>query len=131
MGFKYSCFISYRHGQFELTKTFVEQLYTALSGELETMVDKDVGVYIDKQRLLPGYFYNEDLAKAICQSICMLVVYSPSYEESDYCKREFEAMYRLQQQRFGLLGVANPESGMIIPVIFRGVLDDLPERMRG
>lgn len=90
MPFKYACFISYPHGQYELMKSFIEQLKKALNNYLEPLLDEEV--YIDVDRLEPGYHYNEALAKAICQSICMIVVYSPKYERHSYCLREYQAM---------------------------------------
>jgi hypothetical protein len=126
MAFKYSCFISYCHGQYELTKGFIEQLKQALKAELEPLLDEEV--YIDEERLKPGYRYNEALAKAICQSICMIVVYSPRYERHEYCGREFAGMEILEQTRRQMLGQVVPASGFIIPVIFRGEAD-LPPRI--
>jgi TIR domain len=127
MPFKYACFISYCHGQFELTKSFVQQLKVALKAELEPMLDEEV--YIDEERLKPGFNYNEELAKAICQSVCMIVIYSPRYERHLYCLREFAAMELIEESRRRLL---NPElahgRGFIIPIIFRGN-DDLPIRI--
>jgi TIR domain len=127
MAFKYACFISYCHGQHELVKGFVDQLKTALKAELETLIDEDI--YIDDERLKPGHPYNEDLAKAICQSVCMVVVYMPKYERHEYCIREFEGMRLLAQKRRQLLGVVNDTRDFIIPVILRGD-DDIPERIR-
>jgi len=124
MPFKYACFISYCHGQYELTKSFIEQLKLALKAELEPLLDEEV--YIDEERLKPGYRYNEALAYAICQSVCMIVVYSPRYERHPYCGREFTGMEVLEEARQKLLG--SGARGFIIPVIFRGEAD-LPARI--
>jgi TIR domain-containing protein len=87
-------------------------------------------LYIDEERLLPGYHYNEELARAICESVCMVVVYSPRYERQEYCTREFEAMEQLEKRRGVLLGKAvDPAHGFIIPIILRGD-DDIPERIK-
>lgn len=118
MAFKYACFISYCHGQHELIKGFIDQLRGALKGELETLLDEEV--FIDEERLKPGYEYNEALARAICESVCMIVVYSPRYIRHAYCIREYEAMKRLEDRRRALLGPAAHGRGFIIPIIFRG-----------
>ena len=81
MGFRYACFVSYCHGQHELMKGFIDQLKTALKAELELLMNEEL--YIDEERLSPGYRYNEELARAICQSVCMIVVYSPKYERQE------------------------------------------------
>lgn len=129
MPFRYACFISYCHGQSELTKTFIEQLKDALNNHLDPYLDEKV--YIDKERLQPGSPYNEALAKAICESICMIVVYSPKYEWHSYCLREYQAMERIEKERMRLLGGrAISERGMIIPLIFRGKIEDLPPKIK-
>jgi hypothetical protein len=116
--FKYACFVSYCHGQYELMTSFIDQLKSALDAYLDPLLDE--GVFIDTGRLLPGYKYNETLAQAICQSVCMVVVYSPKYERHDYCVREYEAMVKLEGSRRALLGAAGQGRGFIIPVILRG-----------
>jgi|LGVF01.1.fsa_nt_gb hypothetical protein len=129
MSFRYACFISYCHGQSELTKTFIEQLKDALKNYLDPYLDEEV--YIDKERLQPGFLYNEALAKAICESICMIVVYSPKYEQHSYCLREYQAMEHIEKKRMQLLGErAISERGMIIPIIFRGKIEDLPPKIK-
>jgi hypothetical protein len=126
-GFKYACFVSYCHGQYDLVKSFIDQLKAALKAELDTLLDEEL--YIDEERLKPGFLYNEELAKAICQSVCMIVVYSPRYERHEYCVREYEAMTRLEDTRRALLGPAAHGQGFIIPVILRGG-EDIPDRIR-
>jgi hypothetical protein len=126
-GFKYACFVSYCHGQFDLVKTFIDQLRSALESELETLLDEPV--YIDEKRLQPGFQYTNELAAAICQSVCMLVVYFPRYASHDYCVREFEAMAQLEQSRRALLGAGGLGQGFIIPVILRGA-DNVPKRIK-
>lgn len=128
MAFKYACFISYCHGQHALVKGFMDQLKSALKAKLEPLLDEEV--YIDEERLQPGYSYNEELAKAICQSVCMVVVYSPKYERHEYCVREFEGMEQLQKKRRQLLGdAADTARVFIIPIVLRGD-DDVPDRIK-
>ena len=127
MAFKHACFISYCHGQHDLIKGFIDQLKSALKAELETLLDEDV--YIDEERLKPGYKHEESLTRAICESVCMIVVYSPRYERHEYCMREYEAMVKLEEGRRKLLGPAGRGRGFIIPVILRGG-DDVPPRIR-
>ena len=67
--FKYACFVSYCHGQYALVKGFIDQFKTALKAELEPFLDEEV--FIDEDRLKPGFKYDEALAQAICQSACM------------------------------------------------------------
>lgn len=124
MPLQYSCFISYCHGEGELMRRFIEDLTTALKSYLEPFFDEKI--YIDEERLEPGYFYNETLATALCQSVCMIVVYVPKYERHSYCLREFEAMERIELRRKQVTKLGR-DKGMIIPIILRG---SPPEKIR-
>lgn len=119
MPIKYSCFISYCHGQHELMQQFIKELTEALKSYIEPYLVEPV--YIDEDRLKPGYLFNEALAEALCQSVCMIVVYSPTYEDRPYCLREYAAMEELQAKRSKMMGrMTGRERGMIIPIVFRG-----------
>jgi hypothetical protein len=126
---KYSCFISYRHPQneYDLTKSFVEDLKTALKTYLGPLMSLDV--FIDEERLKPGYLFKEALAEAICQSVCLIVVYTPKYfdESATYCAREYKAMLQLEVERKQF--VPNRKIGFIIPVVFRGP-NEIPSELK-
>lgn len=126
-GFKYACFISYSHGQQDLVKGFIDQFKAALKAYLEPFMDEEV--YVDVDRLKAGFKYNEALAQAICQSVCMVVIYSPVYERRTYCGREYEAMERLEAKRLGVLAGTGSSKGLIIPVVLRG-FKQLPARIQ-
>jgi hypothetical protein len=83
------------------------------------------------ERLTPGDSFNEGIAKAICESVCMIVVYSPLYERSKYCLREFLAMEKIEEKRKELLKEKyNKTKRMIIPLILRGDINNLPSRIK-
>jgi len=122
MEFKYSCFISYRHGQYEMAKYIINELHEALCSEIELNVS-DKPVFVDWERLRGGDFYNEQLATALCQSACMIVVFTGVYfdRKHTYCTREFKAMEYLESKRLSLLGRSpDKQHGLIVPIVFRG-----------
>ena len=130
MAIKYSCFISYRHGQSQLAERIINDLYQALTNELELFTDKEI--YVDRERLKGGDFYKEELAKAICESVCMIVVFTPTYfdKQSPFCAREFKAMEKLEEARLKVVEkFTGKKSGFIIPIIFRGE-KSLPDSIR-
>jgi hypothetical protein len=117
MPFQHSCFVSYRHTQVDI----VQELVKSLKTELSRWVDLDV--YIDKERLKGGDFYNAELAKALCESVCLIVVYTPTYfsSKNTYCAREFKAMETLEKQRLEKLDlIGGDKHGLIIPIVYRG-----------
>jgi len=123
MPIRYSCFISYRHGQRKLAERIINDLTEALASELEVWVNNDEEVYVDRDRLKGGDFYNESLAEALCESVCMIMIFTPNYfsPEHTFCAREYKAMEKLEEQRFQAMGGrAENKRGLIIPIVFRG-----------
>ena len=130
MPFKYSCFISYRHGQRKMAERIINDLSDALASELELWLEQEV--YVDRERLKGGDFYNEALATALCESVCMIMIFTPTYFSSDhtFCAREYKAMEKLEEQRFlAIGGQTDKKRGLIIPIVFRGE-DSLPKEIK-
>ena len=133
MSFKYSCFISYRHGQRATAEVLVDNLYKVLAGEISLWLNEDV--FLDRDRLRGGDFYNEALSRALCQSVCMIVLFTPIYFDTEftYCAREYLAMEQLERYRLSLLGnLSVQEHGLILPVVCRGreLLPDFIRKQR-
>jgi hypothetical protein len=127
----HACFISYRHpcdaGNREAK--IIEQVIKAISDHIQ-MYTHEHKVFFDKQRLVPGYQYDERLAEAICRSACMVIVYWPAYLESAYCRKEMEAMLEIERRRRAVLGDALHGCRLFIPFILRGDCDHLPAEIR-
>lgn len=103
MPFEYPCFISYRHAKYEQNVSRLKNIVESLASKLEERVESEV--YRDEERLKGAAFYNEALAAALCKSVCMIALYSPTYFSSrhTFCSREFKAMQDLEQKRLGAL----------------------------
>lgn len=127
--FQHACFISYRHGQSEVKRRFLEQFSRALSDELELLRNQEP--FVDMQRLQGGDFFNQGLARALYGSATFVLVYQPNYFDLNhpYCAREYRAMCALEKERLSQL--PNPEDrdhGLIVPVILRGP-NGLPDEL--
>ncbi|MBN2089215.1 toll/interleukin-1 receptor domain-containing protein [candidate division KSB1 bacterium] len=99
---------------------FVDDLYEALHNEVLLLTGMDV--FLDKTRLAGGEFYNVKLAKSLCQSICLIMIFTPQYFSTNhpYCAREYKAMELLEKARLKNINNNNlPTSGYIIPIILR------------
>jgi hypothetical protein len=131
MSFEYACFISYRHHeQSLLAEKFISDLSSALRNELALMIEEDL--YLDRERMRGGTFFNPSLARALCKSVCMIVIYTPTYfsKTHPYCAREYRAMEHLEQLRLAKLDrTFSRECGLIIPIVLRGEAS-LPEDIR-
>ena len=131
MVFEWACFISYPHAGGDMVKNFAEQLARALENEIGAYF-ADQPVFMDKQRINAGFDYNHELSKAICKSVCMIVVYVPAYQEKTYCLREFLAMEAIADKRRQLLGPDYKGTHrMIIPFLLRGDPKNLPPKIHG
>ncbi len=118
-GFKWACFVSYRHGQGDLLKDFIEELSKALTNRLGFM-GMALEVFVDKDRLNPSYSVTPGLAEAICRSVCMIVVYNNGYfdKNNPFCAREFCAMVELEDERLRANNI-DPKLNLIIPIMIR------------
>jgi hypothetical protein len=120
MPFQYSCFISYRHTAEYKGKAYTRKIVEDLKAELELRVTHEV--YRDAERMKGAEFYQETLASALCKSICMVVLYWPTYfsQEHTFCSREFRAMEELEKKRLQLLDdEAERQNGLIVIIALR------------
>lgn len=109
-------------------KRFSEEFNKALSDELEPYMDEKI--YIDSQRLLPGYQYNSALARAICESVCMVAVIVPKYFEHEYCVKELATMEAIENERRSCMTEnVLVYRGLIIPVVLRGTSEYFPDKI--
>jgi hypothetical protein len=137
MSFQYFCFISHPvikdpdDNPNQLMRSFLDELREALQTHLGFYTDKKV-VYLAERDMSPGVHFNKRLGQALCRSVCWIVVYSPIYDEREYCQREYAAMEKLEEMRKQVLQRHLPpgdaekfeERGMIIPILLKGKLPD-------
>lgn len=108
---------------------FVEEFKQALSSSIEPYMD--IEPFIDYEQLGPGYRYNDALAQAICESICMVSIVVPKYFKRGYCIQELVTMEKIQKIRTNKIGQHALENrGLIIPIVLRGKVENLPEKMK-
>jgi hypothetical protein len=117
MPFRHACFISYRHLKEALGQKFIDQFSRALSSEIELYFTEE-RIFIDRDDLEPGAEIDPAIASELCASVCMVLVYIPSYVSKTrlYCAVEYKAMEtieRLRRERSG------KRDGFIIPVVLR------------
>ena len=130
MAFKWSCFISYRVGKGALASGIVKDFYEKLPNEVE--LQSEGGIYLSQAELNPGNVLDPTLADELCQSACMIVLFTGAYfsTKHPYCTREYLAMLDLETRRLAKLGVSvSKKNGLIVPVVLRN-LDQMPAEMK-
>jgi hypothetical protein len=117
--FRYACFISFPPPQGNIIRPAVEELREDLLGEIQDQIDKDV--FVDFGRLEKRY--DEAVAIALCESSCMIMVYTQRYFDPAnlFCAREFRAMEMLEKERLQAMNLEpSKDHCLIIPIAVRG-----------
>ena len=126
MAIRYGCFFSYAHGRHELMQRFKATLADALRCYLEPYFDNEDELFVDTEQLGGGDDLDAKIARAMCESVCMVLIYTPKYEAHPYTRREFAAMRALEAERGRWYRLP---SQLIIPVIMTRHPDRLPEQI--
>jgi hypothetical protein len=111
---RYGCFFSYAHGRYELMNKFKGALADALRCYLEPYFDTEDELFIDTEQLGGGDDLDSRIARAMCESVTMILIYTPKYEAHAYTRREYAAMQQLEAERSAWYPMP---SHLIIPVI--------------
>jgi len=114
MAIRYGCFFSYAHGKHDLMNRFKSTLADALRCYLEPYFDDEDELFIDSEQLGGGDDLDSKIARALCESVCMVLIYTPKYEAHGYTRREYAAMRLIEEERSSWYPLP---SHLIIPVI--------------
>jgi len=126
MAIRYGCFFSYAHGRHELMQRFKATLADALRCYLEPYFDNEDELFVDVEQLGGGDDLDRKIARAMCESVCMVLIYTPKYEAHAYTRREYAAMRQLEAERSKWYTLP---SRLIIPVIMTQHPDGLPPQI--
>lgn len=114
MAIRYGCFFSYAHGQHDLMIKFKTALADAMRCYLEPYFDTEAELFVDHEQLGGGDDIDQKIARAMCESVAMIMIYTPKYEAHPYTRREYAAMQQLEAERSKWYPMP---SHLIIPVI--------------
>ena len=128
MAIRYGCFFSYAHGRYALMNRFKRALSDAIRCYLEPYFDNENELFIDTEQLGGGDDIDRRIARAMCESVAMIMIYTPKYESHAYTRREFAAMQLLEAERSQWYELP---SRLIIPVIMTRHPDHLPAQVAG
>jgi len=126
MAIRYGCFFSYAHGKHELMQRFKGALIDALRCYLEPHFDNEEELFVDTEQLGGGDDLDRKIARALCESVCMILIYTPKYEAHAYTRREYAAMQLIEQERSQWYAMP---SHLVIPVIMTQHPERLPPQI--
>lgn len=134
MGFEYSCFISYRHGDISAC---VQKLKDDIESQLRSHVNKPLPVYLDTTRNKTGDPLDATLAQKVCKSMVFVMAYEPTYfsDESVWCTQELVAFLghekrRLDEIKKKVPGVSLTDYHQLVPVAFKkNAYSKIPEKI--
>lgn len=126
MAIRYGCFFSYAHGRHELMQRFKATLADALRCYLEPYFDDESELFVDTEQLGGGDDLDRKIARAMCESVCMIMIYTPKYEAHPYTRREYAGMRQLEAERSRWYTLP---SHLVIPVIMTHHPDGLPSQI--
>ncbi len=140
MAFEYATFISYRNSRSRkngLLDTFAREL-AALERCVDAHLFEDISkndnqhqVFLDKEIITSGDWICDEIAKGINKSVCWIIVFTRSYLGGSYfCASELCGMLNVYEHRKQRLEA--PElTNLVIPLLFRGEIGDLPSHLQG
>ncbi|MBY0556742.1 MAG: toll/interleukin-1 receptor domain-containing protein [Burkholderiaceae bacterium] len=128
MAIRHGCFFSYAHGHHAYMSRFKNDLIEALACYLEPHFDNEEELFVDSAQLGGGDDLDQKIARALCESVCMIVIYTPKYEAHGYTRREYAAMQLIEAERSSWYRLP---SHLIIPVIMTRHPVGLPPQIAG
>lgn len=128
MTFAHACFISYHHSDDRNTQRFLEQFRAALESYFDQRLS--LKVYLDTDRLKPGFKYNVAITKALRESTCLIAILSPLYFKSEYCRREYVFMQQIETKRRQDTGAPPETHSLVIPLLVWGAEKQVPQEIR-
>lgn len=139
--FEYALFVSYRHSRQEqngLVSTFARELAEALERNIDTYLFEDIGrerntsqIFLDEQVIPGGNWIIREISEGLYRSVCWVFIFTRHYlRGSLYCASELKGMVDIQKLRKELLGNEFNDN-LIIPVLLRGDVGDMPAALQG
>ena len=95
-GYQFVCFISWATAAGEYASRVAHALKTELTNQLRLAGWSNAECYLAKTDIPAGTDWCRHMTEALCRSVVLVAICSPSYYESEYCCREWAAMAELE-----------------------------------
>lgn len=133
--FKYDFFISYSHIDNEESNPrmtgWVEKFYNELNVQLRRSIGtRQISLWWDNKRLSGHIAFDDEIKMALENSAILICLNSPSFINSDYCRKELQCFHRhASGDNYGLK--LNNRSRIFNVKLFNIPFDEWPEEMSG
>jgi hypothetical protein len=97
-GHTYDLFVSYSSTNLDWVRAFHDDLIN----DVNQLADFDIYPFLDKDRLQPGYVWNEELLATARDSALFVPILSPRFFLSEYCQKEVNAFIEANKLSSGL-----------------------------
>ena len=122
-GFDYDIFITYSHTDninIEDEEGWVEQFYKILRISLwQSIGTEEIKIWWDDKRMDGGVIFDDAIAEGIKKSAILLCLNSPSFLNSNYCKKELELFYNTA--KYDSIGLKVEDRSRIINVLLNNI----------
>jgi hypothetical protein len=111
---KFNGFLSYAHIDARASPSLIE----ALTTKLETLVtakliNAELSIFYDVTRLHTGDRWDPTIDKALRQSDILIVLFTPGWIKSDYCRKEYLVFEEIERSYGG--------GGYVVPILARPI----------
>jgi TIR domain len=107
-------FFSYTHRDGEVDPHIVDAFSSQLEKYVDTkLVNARFEIWRDKEKLQLGDYWDQRIGSAINTSHIFIVLLTPKWISSDYCRKEFEAFEKIE--------AAQNSGGYVIPIYARDI----------
>jgi hypothetical protein len=109
-------FFSYSHFDAEVDPSIAEAFYSGVEKRVNAnLVNATFQIWRDKEKLKVGDYWNQAIEAAIDCSDIFIVLLTPKWISSDYCRKEFEAFEKIEAMR--------NSGGYVIPIYGRDIVE--------
>lgn len=116
---KYQAFLSYSRKDAGVDAELINHFSSTLQELMNVRLSKcSFEVFKDVDKIRLGEYWSERLEKAIRESHFLIVLLSPSWIRSEWCRKEFKNFFDLEARRGGQY---------IIPILVREMEGEVPE----
>jgi len=123
--YDFDVFISYKRGR--LREEWLNTIFRPhFEEQLEEAIGKKPTIFIDSIDIPPGVEWPDYLATALSKSRCMVAILSPSYFGSEWCLKEFKAMY-FRQNELRKKNLLAKDHAVILPFVKQGPMEAFPD----